>query len=799
MENPSETFANTWLEFRVAWESQGLNLDSLVDDEEIAKTVCSLDAASQYEITECLTALAKKPRALTDLSRILERGSSFTAEDSIEAVSCYPSLCIVLRQDERTENSSRRQPNTTTQGKCEMAQSREDNEYGTRERLISDHEATIMEPGSTISGGRLLITNYSLASLGLSVRTSNALQRNGIACLADLARYDLERLHSLKNLGSVSINEVTDCLKQFDLALPFPLDCIDTSEDESKIATPSPLQLDIDTIRDWVAWSGLRIGTTLGDFLRLEDDELPCDVRSARQDLISTTLNIESYKKVDKCVLLDDLRSYLDSRLLAILDRRRWSLQPNTLQEIGDELSISREGVRQLQEKGIKEVHKYIRNNTQLRWFLHEVRYRAGLLTTRDEIENILMEYGVEPNSMQWRMLLDLSGPYKIVHESFVELAGSGHLSKLIHEISQSVDTNGQLAHEDLSQIVASSGLQEDCITSHLCERIAGLRKIGNIWCIWKGSIMDKAFVVLKAEARPMTADEINAGIGEGHSQRTLTNGMSTDRRFVRSTKTKWSLSEWGHEEYTGIWDELCRRIDASGGRTSIQSLVEDLVGTCGVTENSVRAYLATPAFLVEGDHVRRRLDFSSLVFESSLRMASGTYQFGSIVRYEVEITANILRGSGQAIPVGTAIALGVTPGTKRTFISGNGTKLYVGWREWSTSGPDIGSMRLFAEAVNACEGDHIIISFHTEEQTLEVQHEGRNPEPTTVLRMLVDTDTDHDYIALIAQAIEVKRSEVKSALRERGDERVASMLPAIESGGVDLVVAIEDLVEELL
>lgn len=844
------------------------------------RTIFLLDTTSQTEITQCLDQLAKNPRALVDLSRIMERGSNFTPNDSLEAVRCYPCLCFAFKQRAIAEQgASRQRPETIEKDRTGIVATMKESGRVLDKTLLGDYQAIIAPLDSSRSQGKLLIANHSVISLGLSIRTSNVLQRNGILCLADLAGYQFEDLHGLKNLGSTSINEIADCLEQLGLTLPFfakDIDAFNKEDQDSTSPTVLPqkrlrelglrhniiialeeagiiyvsdlhtlteqdllaikgfdtlsflqlrealsqkgvsvwdnikennqtgtrsreslLQLNIETLREWAAWRGFEI--TIGDILRLEDEELPDDVRSARGGVTSMILNQESCIRENKCTLLDDLRSFLDPRQLSVLDRRRWSLQPDTLTEIGSDLSIAREGARKLQEKGNREVAKYLSNNKRLRWFLHEVRYRVGVLTTKDRLNKIIMEYGVESNSMRWQMLADLAGPYKIVYDNFAELNGGNYLSKLITEINRKVETHSQLPHEDLIHILSEFDLIRDDIAVDLCERIIGLRMIGSTWYPWKGSITDKAFVILRVEGKPMTADEINLGISEGHSQRSLTNRMASDERFIRSSKTQWSLSEWGHEEYTGIADELYRRIEAAGGVSSIQLLVEDLVKTYGVAESSVRMYLSTPAFIVEGDRVRRRVDFSMLVFESPLRTATGTYRFGPVVRYEVKITADILRGSGQAIPVGTAIALGVTPGTKRTFISRDGTKLYVGWREWSTSGPDIGSMRRFAEAVNACEGDYIIISFNTEDETLEVQHEDSSLDSQEVLKKIVETDDNHDINALIAQSIEVKRSEVKSVLRERGDERVASMLPTIESGGVDLEVVIDELIGELL
>ena len=81
---------------------------------------------------------------------------------------------------------------------------------------------------------------------------------------------------------------------------------------------------------------------------------------------------------------------------------------------------------------------------------------------------------------------------------------------------------------------------------------------------------------------------------------------MPNDRRFVRTDRhQRYGLRDWGIEEYSGIFQEICERIERGDGVASVEGIIEEFVRDFGVTENSVRIYLENIAFSISGDHVR--------------------------------------------------------------------------------------------------------------------------------------------------------------------------------------------------
>jgi hypothetical protein len=68
----------------------------------------------------------------------------------------------------------------------------------------------------------------------------------------------------------------------------------------------------------------------------------------------------------------------------------------------------------------------------------------------------------------------------------------------------------------------------------------------------------------------------------------------------VRADRYRWGFSEWIDDEYDGIAGEIIQRIDAYGGMVRANLLLSEIPELFGVSEGSVRAYLASDAFVVE-------------------------------------------------------------------------------------------------------------------------------------------------------------------------------------------------------
>jgi hypothetical protein len=256
---------------------------------------------------------------------------------------------------------------------------------------------------------------------------------------------------------------------------------------------------------------------------------------------------------------------------------------------------------------------------------------------------------------------------------------------------------------------------------------------------------------------------------------------LSADDRFIRTSKSRWALRVWGHDEYGGIAGELGARIDAAGGWLTVEDLIADVLASVpDVTEASVKAYLHRAlAFVVESGMVRRRNENDLLPAPAPLRSVRGAYLSGDEIRFAVPVTADVLRGSGMAIPAALAAALGVSPGQQRDFDCPFG-QVSVIWRLASSVGPYVGSLRALARGVAAEEADTLVLGFDPEQGALRVSRVDAGTAGIVLLRGLLGRAVRLPAAALSA-SLQCRRGDVIEVLRARGDHEVADF---VESQG---------------
>jgi hypothetical protein len=314
-------------------------------------------------------------------------------------------------------------------------------------------------------------------------------------------------------------------------------------------------------------------------------------------------------------------------------------------------------------------------------------------------------------------------------------------------------------------------------------------------WVQWSGPVGNKAETVLRLVGEPLTVEEINGRVGEGHALSSLKNALAADARFIRIDKfNRFGLAEWGLEEYSGIAQEIRERIERQGGSAEVDALVAEFVSKFGVSETSVRMYAASPAFVLDDGWVRLRRDDEP--FETASRISSVKGLFidaeGDVIVH-LEVDRDVLRGSGRQFYAGAATALGVSPGERREFAGGNGTRVVVSWPTTSVMGPALGSVRSFALELGLVEGERLRVILEADDGTCR----GERVEADTLRGLTGLECAEGDDLATVAAAIGVATSEVRIALRDRGDYEVLALLPELDVSE-DLVDAITEFGELL-
>lgn len=633
----------------------------------------------------------------------------------------------------------------------------------------------------------------------LTTRAITTLNRRRVRVWADLADETVDSLLTVRQTGEGTVMSIVDELERLHDRLERDLlqsadeplgDIRVTANDPAReiVDLPAPdlfgvigqsLSRDLRLVCDWCRAVGLA-PAMVSDLLQADERMMPPDVVDARARVLSQPLPSETEGDRDGAAVISSLLDSLDERGRQILHDRYWTEPAKTLAEIGNELGITRERVRQLAGTARGELAGLVAVHKQVRWLVHDVRRRLGRLAPTALVRDVLDGHGIEPPSTEARVLLDLAGPYRLAGPGWRYNVADDPRLAISASIAEAVAGLEAPTHAQLVELFGRHGVSSG-IADAFMPTVPGIRRFGDHWWRWGGSVSDKAAVVLLVATAPRTAAEINAEIGEGHSERGLAGSLSADPRFVRTSRQHWGLRDWDLEEYSGIAEEIIERIIRDGGWCDIEALVSELVSTFGTSEGSIRSYLSTMAFVIDGGRVRLRTGDDIVDVDTSLGSAKGVYrQRDGSLRVVVPVTRETLRGSGQQTHTAVAHALGLHPGDPRRFIDAECTDtVLVTWRLTSTSGPDIGSLRRPAERIGCRVGGVLLVDFDRATGTFRVSGVDGEVDGVERLAAIVGIDPARDLEAQLAGALECERSEIRSTLRRRGDDEIAGLIPS--------------------
>jgi hypothetical protein len=570
-----------------------------------------------------------------------------------------------------------------------------------------------------------------------------------------------------------------------------------SADDASVEVNIAPLRTSLLLVDRW--WSLFHErSASLGELLELDRRRAPPDVGAALAIIADFVLPPQLAPSTPSAAVLG-LLDTLDDRQREVLTARLWAEKPSTLEAIAEGIGVTRERIRQIQLKAETKVRAHFAEaqDRSVAWYASELERRLGPYIPDELAKKVLRSLGVDVPSLVSHVLLYFAGPYVLRDNDWLENVGSSGAALVVAAVDRVFEGCAQPDTASLVDALRQVGMEPE-IAHHYMRTQLSLKRFDDTWVRWRGTVGDKAHTVLELLGEPAVPETINESIGEGHSVTTLKNGMSSDSRFMRTGKRTWGLRAWGMEEYSGIVEEILERIDAAGGTIGTEELIKELVSTFpDVAENSIRMYLSTLAFVIEGGTVRRRNDSDGWPDVGQFKDARGAFRGNDgEVRLAVSVTRDLLRGSGFAVHAAVAKALGVLPGGRRRFMSPDGVVATIGWRPWSTSGPDIGSVRAFASATDAQPHETLVLVFHPDDDSVEAVKVPAAASGAERLAGLFGVDTNDDLAATLAAGLECRASEVRSILRSRGQGDIAELLPVAADERLESAIA--SLVAEL-
>ena len=263
---------------------------------------------------------------------------------------------------------------------------------------------------------------------------------------------------------------------------------------------------------------------------------------------------------------LDTLKKDRDKEVL----RRRGGInvEPQTLEQIGQDLNITRERVRQIEKAALSRLRENSNNKHDFSVATSEfIVKKGGLIGLSSLSDEISIDKKLEPHAV---FLIKINPDFDYIDRN-------DHYSSMVADASMFNSDKVKLLHDNLLQIIkgtakpskfdniyklidgphSSETLRELAKSSNLISELDGLWGLATWPEVNPRSIRDKIYLVLKRTGRPLHFSDIASKISTlaANPKRVTTqavhNELIKDKRFVLIGRGIYALAEWGYRSGT--------------------------------------------------------------------------------------------------------------------------------------------------------------------------------------------------------------------------------------------------------
>ena len=427
-----------------------------------------------------------------------------------------------------------------------------------------------------------------------------------------------------------------------------------------------------------------------------------------------------------------------------VVELRLASSPRKTLEEVGFEIGVTRERVRQIQEKLERRIRYAL--GSDIRFVAAVLKEEQGPVVPKGHLDRRIdgvLAGQPTPISELIRNSLVAEMDYKLVrgyclNDQAANLAGS--LRRLAEEIADDV---GLVDKEALIADLPGNDWRVFWPAFQHCCQFHDLYGFLSV----RNSLRAHVKAAILSVGRPATKQEIArvSGLEEGQLGASLSNIESV----TRADKHRWGIKEWIDDEYEGIVAEIVQRIDEDGGATTVERLLTELPEKFGVRPNSVHMFMQTDKFIIRNGLV-------SLAHESDLRLRnlddviSGRDGEGDPY-WTFLVEARFFDGySVTGIPPEFAKALGCEPDeptSVRVVNLPDWWDLSLSWRLASTTGASVGYLAKPLQQMGVQPGQKVRITI-----------KGEGIVDLTVDEETADRSSAHEADAIVQRMIQRRR-----------------------------------------
>lgn len=536
----------------------------------------------------------------------------------------------------------------------------------------------------------------NLLEIRLPARAVNALGRNSCSTAGDLIPLRLYELMEWRQIGVGTIDSILQALADSSASATTPTVTTLASSDEEQQPEAPPAQLasvieDLRQIAAWYAVVGLPEQPLLGAPLPPGSPGLVLMARR-RLEMLRAEEILDGESETDVAALFDKAFATLDKRAVDVLANRLFADAPLTLDEIGRSYGVTRERIRQIEGKARGAMLGFISEGGPLAMVADTARTLIGTIRPLDDLLALMPALGKAIDFVGqpvWRVLDGLDDAYEIEDRWCVVPTMQSAEMLTRTQLEERADQYGVARLDELDLVESSQPGRLPELTAAWLRR-CGYIVDGDAVYTRVGSVGDYAAAVLSVGGSPLSGQEIVDRFSFDRSVGSVKNALSQDDRFERVDRDLWALREWGMDAYAGIRSVIREQVARSGGRASLNDLIEYITGRYTVTANSVIAYANMKPFEVQDGVVR--LYSGNHEIRKAPASTRRLFRRADAWAYRVRITTDHLRGSGSAAPVAIAKIVGLQPGESRQLPSPLGPQLVA----WTGTQPSFGTIRRF-------------------------------------------------------------------------------------------------------
>lgn len=410
-----------------------------------------------------------------------------------------------------------------------------------------------------------------------------------------------------------------------------------------------------------------------------------------------------SSSELDLGCRLEDIWNSYSSREKFIAQRRLIDSSKCTLQELGDQLDLTRERVRQLEAKIVDRCDRAI--GEQIRELRQQLVEEFGAMIPYDTLTRTIDEQFSDNSNRNKALFTKIFLRYLKYHLKngfYLSPAGQIVISNYLHYIN----TNNLLLVDELT--LARINLEFWYKYRDEIKQCLGLVKLRYGSFARKDSVSTRVLDTLKHLGIPATKEQIAeySGITEDK----LTNRLRLIRGVVKVSNNMWALGSSKSSQYVGVVDEMLRVIEQHGGRMAVQTLKAEIKRRCNVKDSTITAYLYTAQFVIENKMIRLSTE-DDVRLRPLAQTIDGRTGNGSPY-WTINVKARHLKGhSVVGLPPELAYYLKCEPNTRSRIpihYPLDCRDLSITWRLASTTGLQIGYLADVLKKLHVQEGDRV-------------------------------------------------------------------------------------------